>query len=129
MRQEWLLALGTAVFLGAVGITYWVWSGEYSGTVMLSFGAFAYALMFGFLLVQYLKRGRKPRAEDREDASPQDGEGEVAFFPNSSMWPIAMGVGAVSMAIGMAFGKWFWAIGGILLLGAIIGFAVEAESR
>ena len=40
-----------------------------------------------------------------------------------------MGLGGVSLAIGLAFGKWFWAIGAILLVGAIIGFAVEAESR
>jgi hypothetical protein len=40
-----------------------------------------------------------------------------------------MGLGAISLAIGLAFGKWFWAIGGILLVGAIIGFAVEAEAR
>jgi hypothetical protein len=40
-----------------------------------------------------------------------------------------MGLGAVSLAVGLAFGKWFWVIGGILLLGSIIGFAVEAESR
>ena len=129
MKHEWHLALGTAVFLGIVAIVYWAWSGEYSGTVMLTFGGFAYAIMFGFILLQYLRRHRTPRAEDREDASPEDGEGEIAFFPGNSIWPVAMGVGAVSLAIGLAFGKWFWAIGGILLLGAIIGFAVEAESR
>lgn len=65
--------------------------------------------------------------EDRDDATPADGAGEVAFFPGNSIWPAAMGLGAVSLAIGLAFGKWFWAIGGILLVGAIIGFAVEAE--
>jgi hypothetical protein len=129
MKHEWHLALGTAVFLGVAAIIYWVWSGEYSGTVMLGFGGGAYGIIFGFVLLQYLRRHGAPRAEDRGDAEPGDGEGELTFFPANSIWPAAMGVGAVGLAIGLAFGKWFWAIGGILLLGAIIGFAVEAEAR
>ena len=129
MKHEWHLALGIAVFLGVVAVIYFVWSGETSGTVMLGFGAAAYGLLFAFMLLVFLRRRRQPRAEDRRDANPEDGEGEIAFFPGNSIWPVAMGISSISLAIGLAFGKWFWAIGGILLLGSIIGFAVEAESR
>ncbi|MGH9104276.1 MAG: aa3-type cytochrome oxidase subunit IV [Acidimicrobiales bacterium] len=129
MKREWHLALGVTIFLGVVAIIYWAWSGEFSGTVMLGFGGGAYALIFLFFLVQFSRRHGVPRAEDRPDANPEDGEGEVAFFPGNSIWPVAMGVAAVSLATGLAFGKWFWAIGLILLIGAIIGFAVEAESH
>ena len=128
MKHEWHLALGVAVFLAITATVYWAWSGEFSGTVMLAFGAFAYAILFGYILLQYLRRHRAPRVEDR-DALPEEGAGEIAFFPGNSIWPAAMGLGAVSLAIGLAFGKWFWAIGGILRVGAIIGFAVEAEAR
>jgi Cytochrome c oxidase subunit IV len=129
MRGEWFLALCTAVFLVIIGVVYWVWSGEVSGTVMLFFGAVAYGLLFSFMLLVWLRRKRAPRAEDRQDAEVEDGEGEVAFFPGNSIWPVAMGSGAIAFAIGLAYGKWFWAIGGILMIGALIGFAVEAESR
>jgi Cytochrome c oxidase subunit IV len=129
MRGEWFLALCTAAFLATIGVIYWVWSGEVSGTVMLSFGCIAYALIFAFVLVVWLRRKRAPRAEDRQDAEVEDGEGEVAFFPGNSIWPVAMGTGAIALAIGAAYGKWFWAIGGILMIGALIGFATEAESR
>jgi hypothetical protein len=128
MKHEWYLALGTSVFLAIVAIIYFAWSGEFSGSVMLTFGACAYGIMFGYILLQYLRRHRLPRVEDR-DANPEEGAGEISFFPGNSIWPAAMGLGAVSLAIGLAFGKWFWAIGGILLVGAIIGFAVEAEAR
>jgi hypothetical protein len=128
MKHEWVLALGISVFLAIVAIVYFAWSGEFSGSVMLTFGAFAYAIMFGYILLQYLRRHRIPRVEDR-DATPEEGAGDIAFFPGNSIWPAAMGLGAVSLAIGLAFGKWFWAIGGILLVGAIVGFAVEAEAR
>ena len=129
MKMEWILALGASVFLGLIGLIYFVWSGETSGTVMLAFGCFAYGLLFSFMLIVFLRRHRRPRAEDRGDAEPGDGEGEIAFFPGNSIWPVAMGISAISLAVGLAFGKWFWAIGGILMLGTIIGFAVEAESR
>ena len=129
MKHEFQLALGASLFLGLTGVLYFAWSGETSGTVMLGFGCAAYALLFGFMLLVFLRRKRTPRAEDRDDAKIEDGEGPVGFFPGNSIWPVAMGISAISLAIGLAFGKWFWAIGGILLLGTIIGFAVEAESR
>lgn len=129
MKHEYHLALGTAVFLGIAGIIYFAWSGEFSGTVMLAGGGCAYAIMFGFLLLVTLRRHHIPRAEDRPDADQEDGAGEISFFPGNSIWPAAMGIASVSLAIGLAFGTWFWAIGGALLIGAIIGFAVEAESR
>jgi Cytochrome c oxidase subunit IV len=129
MRDEWILALGTAVFLAITGVIYWVWSGEVSGTVMLAFGGIAYGLLFSFMLVVFIRRKRIPRPEDRKDAEVEDGEGEIAFFPGNSIWPVAMGSGAIGLAVGAAFGKWFWAIGAVLMIGALIGFAVEAESR
>ncbi|MGC8626764.1 MAG: cytochrome c oxidase subunit 4 [Acidimicrobiales bacterium] len=129
MSQERRLALGTALFLASVGIVYWAWSGEYGGTVLLIFGGFAYALMFAYVLSQAMRRHNLPRPEDRSDAKPEDGVGDVHFFPANSIWPAALGLGAVLAVVGLAFGKWFWVIGGAVLLGAIIGYTVEAESR
>ncbi len=129
MKGEWILTLGIAVFLVIVGVIYWVWSGEVSGTVMLIFGCFAYGLMFSFMLLVFLRRKRAPRPEDKRDGTMEEGAGEIAFFPSNSIWPVSMGLGAVGLALGLAFGKWFWIIGGILMFGALIGFATEAESR
>jgi hypothetical protein len=129
MKGEWILTLGIAVFLVVVGVIYWVWSGEVSGTVMLVFGCFAYGLMFSFMLLVFLRRKRIPRPEDKTNGTIEEGEGEIAFFPSNSIWPVSMGLGAVGLALGLAFGKWFWVIGAILMFGALIGFATEAESR
>jgi cytochrome c oxidase subunit IV len=128
-HREWVLSLGAAVFLGAIALVYWLWSGEYSGTILLLFGGCAYSLLFLFILLQWFRRRGIPRAEDRLDANPEDGEGEIAYFPHNSIWPAAMGAGAAGIAIGLAFGKWFWVIGIAIFIGAIIGFTVEAESR
>jgi hypothetical protein len=128
-KMEYRLMLGVTLFLGVVAAIYWFWSYEDTGTALLIFGGFAYAMLGGYLLLQHLRRKRIPRPEDRDDATQADGAGEVNYFPNASIWPPAMGLGFVLIALGLAFGAWFWIMGVILVLGAIIGYGVEAEAR
>jgi hypothetical protein len=45
------------------------------------------------------------------------------------VWPAALGLGAVRLALGLVFGIWFFVIAAILVLGAIIGYSVEAQAR
>jgi hypothetical protein len=54
---------------------------------------------------------------------------EVGFFPAASAWPAALGLGAVNLALGLVFGIWFYVVAAILVIGAIIGYAVEAQAR
>lgn len=129
MKVEYRLAFGTAFFLFAVTVVYFVWSGEWTGTAMLGFGGAAYALMFGYLFLQARRRHHIPRVEDRPDATQEAGAGEIGYFPASSIWPVSMGLGAVLLAVGLVYGVWYWIFGGIMLVGAIIGFATEAEAR
>ena len=132
MKMEYRLMLGVTIFLAITGVAYQLLKSkpdEVGGTVMLVFGGAAYAIIFGFFLLQYLRRHRIPRPEDREDAGPKDAEGAVDFFPSASIWPVGMGLGFVFMGVGLVFGTWWLVIGVITFLGAIIGFSVEAEAR
>jgi hypothetical protein len=129
MKIEYRLMLGVTLFLGGVAAIYWWTSYEDAGTVMLVFGGAAYGILGGFLLLQYLRRHRIPRPEDRDDATQADGAGAVGYFPNASIWPAGMGLGFVLIGVGLVFGAWFWIMGLILVLGAIIGFSVEADAR
>ena len=72
---------------------------EASGIAMLTFSAFAYAILFGYLLLQYLRRQGHPRPEDSFDATMADGEGEVAYFPAASIWPAGVGLGLIFAAL------------------------------
>jgi Na+-transporting methylmalonyl-CoA/oxaloacetate decarboxylase gamma subunit len=45
------------------------------------------------------------------------------------VWPAAIGLGAVLVGLGLVFGFWFIVIGAIVLAGAVIGYAVEAQAR
>jgi len=125
MRHEAFVLLGVAVFFGIVGAVYWFTSYEDGGTMMLV-GTCALGLLpGGYYYYWHRKMGYRP--EDRNDASIEDGAGEVETFPNSSIWPFVLGMGAFMLVLAFAFGIWFFfpAVG--LMLTALVG--VTAESR
>jgi hypothetical protein len=116
------------VFLAVIGAIYWFTSYEDTGTTLLSVGALAYLFLSGYLFVQ-TRRIRNSRPEDRDDAIPADAIGPIGYFPAASVWPVALGLGVVVIAVSLVFGPWFFVIGVILTVGAIIGYAVEAQAR
>jgi hypothetical protein len=130
MKVEWRTILGASIFLGATGAVYVAFKSnatETSGVVMLVFGFAAYGMLFGYLLLQYVRRSRIPRPEDRFDATQADGEGEVGYFPSASIWPAGMGLGMIFGVVGLIYGLWYLVIGGLLFFGAVIGWVVESE--
>src|SRR5579864_495524 len=132
MKVEWRTILGASIFLGGTGAVYWALKNnptESSGVAMLIFGFAAYGMLFAFLLLQYIRRHRIPRPEDRFDASysDPDAEGEIAYFPSASIWPAGMGLGAVIGAVGLIWGLWYLFVGGVIFLGAVIGYMVESD--
>jgi Cytochrome c oxidase subunit IV len=131
VKVEWRTILGASVFLGATGLVYWALKNhptEAAGVTMLIFGFAAYGMLFSYLLLQYFRRNKIPRPEDRFDATYADGEGEVGYFPSASMWPAGMGLGMIFAVIGLIYGLWYLIIGAILFFGAVIGWMTEAEA-
>ena len=130
MKVEWRTILGASLFLGATGAVYWALKNEpteSSGVAMLIFGFAAYALLFGYLFGQYMKRHRIPRPEDRFDATYEDGEGTVGYFPSASIWPAGAGLGLIFGVVGLTFGLWYLVPGAILFFGAAAGWVTESE--
>ncbi len=125
MRIEALVLIGVAIFFGIVGAVYWFTSYEDGGTMMLV-GTCLLGLLPGSYYYWWHRRmGDRP--EDRPDATVEDGAGEIATFPGSSIWPFVLGMGAFMLVLAFAFGMWFFfpAVG--LILTALVG--VTAESR
>src|SRR5580698_9982763 len=124
MKVEWRTVLGASLFLGATALVYAAYKNhpeEASGVVMLIFGFAAYGMLFGYLLLQYIRRDRIPRPEDRFDATNADGEGEVGYFPSASIWPVAMGLGMILGTVGAIYGFWWAILGGIFFFGSVFG--------
>jgi cytochrome c oxidase subunit IV len=135
MKVEWRTILGASIFLIATGLVYWALVAthgqptEYAGVTALIFSFAAYFMLFGYLLLQYLRRDKIPRPEDRFDAEQADGAGIVGYFPSASIWPAGMGLGAAFGAASLVWGLWYLIIGGIFFFGAVIGFVVESEEE
>jgi hypothetical protein len=133
VKVEWRTILGASVFLGGSAAIYWALvyghghSVEASGIAMLIFGFAAYGMLFAYLLLQYVRRKGNLRPEDRFDATHADGEGEIAYFPAASIWPAGMGLALIFGAISAVWGLWYLIIGGILFIGAVIGWVVESD--
>jgi cytochrome c oxidase subunit IV len=132
MKVEWRTILGAAIFLGGTGAIYWATKNnptESSGVTMLVFGFAAYFMVFLYLLLQYIRRHRIPRPEDRFDANyaDPDAEGEISYFPSASIWPAGMGLGAVIGAVALIWGLWYLFVGAVIFFGAVIGFMVESD--
>ena len=121
MKIEALVLLGVAVFFGIVGAVYWFTSYEDGGTMMLVGTCLLGLLPGSYYLWWHRRMGDRP--EDRDDATIEEGAGQIATFPNSSIWPFVLGMGAFSLVLAFAFGIWFFTpISAVMI-------RVTAESR
>jgi hypothetical protein len=133
MKVESRTILGAFAFLFILAAIYWALvavhghSAERSGIAMLIFSFAAYAMLGFFLLLQYLRRHRIPRVEDRFDATQEDGAGVIDYFPAASIWPAGMGLGMIFGAMALAWGLWYLYIGFVLFGGAVIGWVTESD--
>ncbi len=126
MRVEAILLLGVAVFFAIIGIIYALLPGHEDGGVLMLAGT----VLLGFVPGSYYlwwSRRMKPRPEDREDATMEEGSGIIGSFPGSSIWPFVLGMGAFGVALSAVFGFWFLVPALLLAITAAIG--VTAESR
>ena len=125
MKIESLILLGVAIFFGITGLVYWFTSSEDGGTMMLIGTCLLGLLPGGYYFFWHRRMGDRP--EDRPDATLEDGAGEIATFPSSSVWPFVLGMGAFMLVLAFAFGVWFAfpAVG--LIVTALFG--ATAESR
>jgi hypothetical protein len=125
VKIESLFLIGIGLFFGAVGIVYWRLSIEDAGSMMLMGTCFLGLLPGSYYFFWHRRMGDRP--EDRPDATMEDGAGEIAAFPSSSIWPFVLGVGAFFTVLALVFGIWLLCIGILMIVTAAIG--VTAESR
>ena len=71
------------------------------------------------------------RHADPGEAAPTGATADVSgrYLPHASVWPFAIGLGAVLLANGLALGLWAVVPGLLVLLGAIGGFVRQSRRR
>ena len=125
MRIEALILIGVAVFFAIIGVFYWFLAYEDGGTAMLV-GTTLLGLLPGSYYLWWSLR-MKPRPEDREEASIEEGAGVIGSFPGSSVWPFVLGMGLFLIVLSLVFGLWLMAPGFALAVSAAIGVTVESR--
>jgi len=111
------------VFLIIADIVYWFMSHDPTGTTCIALGAGLGALSGGYLT--YTARRTGPRPEDRDEAEPSEGAGEVGHFSPGSPWPIAIALSANVFALGLIFGFWLCFIAAVTMLYSVTGLLFE----
>ena len=102
---------------------------EFAGGVALMFAA-GFALFFATFLTISLRRvqANVVEFEANEDAGIEDPD-QVLYLPDTSIWPIGIGVGASLTLAGIALGFWVMIPGVALLVHSILGFAHQSRDR
>ncbi|MBO0833389.1 MAG: cytochrome c oxidase subunit 4 [Actinobacteria bacterium] len=123
MKVEGFLFAGCAFFFGASDLVYWYFSKDPTGTTAL-FLAVLLAALIGFYML-FTGRQLPERPEDSPEGEVDEGVGELGFFSPHSWWPLFVGLGAATAALGMAIGWWLFLIGVLATLLSVIGFVFE----
>jgi hypothetical protein len=127
VKVEWRLFAGAAAFYTVTASAYWFISYERAGTAMLAASVPAFALVGVWLLVQSRRHGARP--EDVGEAGPADAAEDLGYFPSSSAWPFVLSAGVVVLANGMVFGPPIAAVGLLLMLAGVFGYARESDQK
>jgi hypothetical protein len=86
VKTEALIFGITTAFFVVVSPSYWLISGDWTGTSALVMTTLLAAMMTLYLGFHAAKM--EPRPEDRKDAEIAEGAGELGFFPPYSWWPL-----------------------------------------
>lgn len=99
---------------------------EWAGTIGLAAAAF-FGLALALFLARSLRRVQQDTValEEAADAGATDG----LYLPETSPWPIGIGVGAALTAAGLSLGAWVAIPGVALLVWSLVGFAHQSRSR
>ena len=135
LPTESKLFLGLGSFSLLLAVVYYVTTAasdegvEWAGVAALVGGA-AFSIFFGLFLRSSL-RGIQADVEDAEraaEAGSTDPD-EVLYLPETSIWPIGIGVGAALALGGVALGYWIMIPGVALFAHSVIGFARQSRDR
>lgn len=121
MRVEAVTFLVIAAAMFVWFVIYWFVSYEPAGSTMLLLTAGMMAMLGGHVLLQ------ARRAKDPAETGPPPETQH--FLPHASIWPFAVGIGAVLVGNGIALGFWAVLPGAILLAYGIWGYARQSRRR
>ena len=132
MKINYVIYGVLSLFFALVTVIYSYWAIvdefhgeiEWVGTTALA----GLTILFGFI-AYYIWKGHRNQggelAEDRLDASIDDGDPEVGHFSPWSWWPVSLGASVALAFLGVAMGTWIFLIGITSAVVTIVGWTYE----
>lgn len=118
---------GIAVFMVVIATVYWFMSYEAAGTTFLLVAAGMTGLP-AIYLGWPRSRGKgpaRPHVHQQPGLDPHDG----VWFPDASIWPLAIGVSMALVGNGFLLGRWLLAPALVLLVWSIGGMIRQGRHR
>ena len=123
MKAEAWIFVTTTIFFVLVTPAYWLITGDWTGTSVLTMTALLVGMVS--LYLGFHASRMEPRPEDRKDGEIADGAGELGFFPPYSWWPLWCGLTLGVCVLGVVIGWWLFIIGSFVGLLALQGWIFE----
>ena len=120
--EAWIFGITTTFFV-IVSPSYWLITGDWTGTSALTMTTLLVGMMTLYLGFHAAKMD--PRPEDRKDGEIADGAGELGFFPPYSWWPLWCGMTLATIVLGIVVGWYLFVIGVGLGAVALSGWVFE----
>lgn len=117
---------GISVFMVLIATVYWFVSYEAAGTTFLLVAAGMTGLPAAYMGWPRNRGGPPSSAQDPEPGhDPHDG----VWFPEASIWPLAIGGSMVLFANGLLLGRWLSVPAVVLLAWSILGMIRQGRHR
>ena len=127
MKAEAILWTGAAVFYAIAALIYFLVAGDAAGVVLFGVAALFGATAGLWSWRWWRKAGN--RAEDVADATMADNARELGYFPQSSVWPFGLALGATLSLHALIFGTWLALIGAGILVFSGVGLITESMHK
>jgi hypothetical protein len=119
---------GIGGFIGFIGIVYWFVSYEWAGTVFLGLTA---TMAIGSGLYLGWPRGDEdgPEPAGGQRLEPGHDPHDGVWFPEASIWPLAIGAGMVLVGNGLLLGRWLLIPSAVFLAWSLAGMVRQGRRR
>jgi len=120
---------GIASFIAFIGAIYWFVSYENAGTTLLALTAVMAAMTAAY--VGWPRRDHHPHVDDDggQQAEPGHDPHDGVWFPEASIWPVAIGAGMVLVGNGLLLGRWLLIPAAVFLTWALAGMIRQGRHR
>ena len=122
---------GVGAFVVLIGVVYWFVSYETAGTTLLALTA-----VLALMTAAYVGWPRKGQsggdgggADGGHASEPGHDPHDGVWFPEASIWPLAIAAGMVLVGNGLLLGRWLLIPAGVFLAWALAGMIRQGRHR